>query len=143
MTTEIKPLVAADASLEEVQARFSDDKFATAAGCTVVECGVGHAVCEMQLDRNLHYNGMGGVMGGAIFTLADFALAVGCNMGQAPTVSVSNTIEFLSGAKGTKLIATCTADKSGRSVAYYTVDVVDDLATKVARMVATCYRKVK
>ena len=83
---------------------------------------------------------MGGVMGGAIFTLADYALAIACNMGENPTVSVSNTIEYLARAKGTQLIATCDADKSGRSVGFYTIDVTDELGTKVARMTATCFR---
>lgn len=135
------PLVTSTMELSQVQEFFAGDKFATNAGCTVVEFAKGYAVCEMNLDRNLHYNGMGGVMGGAIFTLADFALAVGCNIDEEPTVSVSNTIEYLSGSKGTKLIATCNVDKSGRNLGYYTVDVTDDLGKKVARMVATCFRR--
>lgn len=53
----------------------------------------GHAVCEMVLDDK-HRNAQGGVMGGAIFTLADFCLAVACNVDEQPAVSVSNTIEF-------------------------------------------------
>ncbi|WP_165055615.1 MULTISPECIES: PaaI family thioesterase [unclassified Adlercreutzia] len=130
-----------NATLEELAAFFSGDKFATeAAGCRIVEARRGHAVCEMELVQGVHYNAMGGVMGGAIFTLADFALAVACNVGEAPTVSVSNTIEFLSGAKGTKLIATCDADKSGRRLGFYTVEVADDTGRKVAKMCATCAR---
>ena len=88
----------------------------------------------------VHRNAMGAVMGGAIFTLADYALAVACNMGEEPTVSVSNSIEFLASARGGRLIATCDADKSGRSLGFYTIDVADELGTKVARMTATCFR---
>ena len=135
------PLITSDMTLSQVREVFGGDKFATNAGCTVVEFGKGFAVCEMELDRNLHYNGMGGVMGGAIFTLADFALAVGCNVDEEPTVSASNTIEYLSGSKGSKLVATCRADKSGRNLGYYTVDVEDDLGKRIARMVATCFRR--
>lgn len=80
-------------------------------------------------------------MGGAIFTVADFALAVACNVGEAPTVAVSNSIEFMSLARGTRLIATCDADKSGRSMGFYTVQVTDDVGTLVAKMTATCYRR--
>lgn len=127
-------------SLEEIQQVFSGDRFATqAAGCRVVEGRRGHSVCEMDLT-DIHRNAAGGVMGGAIFTLADFALAVACNLGEEPTVSISNTIEFLSAAKGSKLIATCDVDRSGRKVGFYTVDVVDDTDRHVARMVATCSR---
>lgn len=81
-------------TLQQIQAYFANDKFATqAAGCTIVEGSRGHAVCEMALDDK-HRNAQGGVMGGAIFTLADFCLAVACNIDEQPTVSVSNTIEF-------------------------------------------------
>ena len=127
-------------TLQQIQAYFANDKFATqAAGCTIVEGSHGHAVCEMVLDDK-HRNAQGGVMGGAIFTLADFCLAVACNIDEQPTVSVSNAIEFLSGVKGSKLIATCDADKSGRKLGFYTVDVADDTGRKVARMTATCFR---
>ena len=133
-------MIPENASIEEIRAYFKNDRFATeAAGCRIVAGGKGHAVCEMVLAP-VHYNAAGGVMGGAIFTLADFCLAVACNVGEEPTVSVSNTIEFLSGAKGTKLIAECTADKSGRKLGFYTVDVRDDTGRAVARMTATCYR---
>ena len=127
--------------LDEVRALFANDRFATeACGCRVVEASRGHAVCEFDITDG-HRNAQGGVMGGAIFTLADFALAIGCNIGENPTVSVSNTIEYFSAAKGSKLIATCEADKSGRSLGFYTVEVADDLGTPVAKMTATCFRR--
>lgn len=128
-------------SIEEVRALFSNDRFATeACGCRVIEASKGHAVCEFDITET-HLNANKGVMGGAIFTLADFALAIGCNIGEEPTVSVSNTIEYMSAAKGEKLIATCDVDKTGRSLGFYTVDVTDELGTKVARMTATCFRR--
>ncbi len=127
--------------IEEVRSFFAHDLFATeACGCRIVEAARGHAVTELDIEPR-HRNAMGAVMGGAIFTLADYALAVACNIGEAPTVSVSNTIEFLSGARGDRLIATCNADKSGRSLGFYTVDVRDGLGTHVARMSATCFRR--
>ena len=127
--------------LEEVRDFFSHDLFATqACGCHIVEASHGHAVTQLDIQP-VHRNAMGGVMGGAIFTLADYALAVACNIGENPTVSVSNSIEFLSAAKGERLIATCDVDKSGRSLGFYTIDVTDELGTKVARMTATCFRR--
>lgn len=127
-------------TLAQVEEYFANDKFATeAAGCKIIEGSLGHAVCEMAITDQ-HRNAAGGVMGGAIFTLADFCLAIACNIGEEPTVSVSNTIEFMSGAKGTKLIARCDVDKSGRKLGFYTVDVSDDTGRAIARMTATCYR---
>jgi len=127
--------------LEDVRALFANDHFATeACGCRVLEASKGHAVCAFDV-ADIHRNAQGNVMGGAIFTLADFALAIGCNMGENPTVSVTNTIQYLSAPKGATLFAECNADKSGRNMGYYTVDVTDDAGTKVARMTATCFRR--
>lgn len=127
--------------IEEVRELFGNDRFATeACGCRVVEASRGHAVCEFDIaDR--HLNAQGAVMGGAIFTLADFALAIACNIGEQPTVAVSNSIEYMSTAKGSMLIATCDVDKSGRNLGFYTVEVKDDLDTPIAKMTATCFRR--
>ena len=127
--------------IEEVRKLFGNDRFATeACGCRVLEASRGHAVCAFDIAP-IHLNAMGNVMGGAIFTLADFALAIACNMGEEPTVAVNNTIEYLNSTKGSTLIATCDADKSGRNLGCYTVEVKDDLDTPVAKMTATCFRR--
>ena len=127
--------------IEEVRKLFGNDRFTTeACGCRVLEASRGHAVCAFDIAP-IHLNAMGNVMGGAIFTLADFALAIACNMGEEPTVAVNNTIEYLNSTKGSTLIATCDADKSGRNLGFYTVEVKDDLDTPVAKMTATCFRR--
>lgn len=127
-------------SLEAVRTFFEQDRFATdACKCRILEAGPGHAVCAFDIEE-VHRNGFGAVMGGAVFTLADYALAIACNIGEEPTVSVSNTIEYLHTPKGTRLTATATTDRSGRSLGFYTVDVVDDLGIAVAKMTATCFR---
>ena len=127
--------------IEEVRELFGNDRFATeACGCRVLEASRGRAVCAFDIAP-IHLNAMGNVMGGAIFTLADFALAIACNMGEEPTVAVNNTIEYLNSTKGSTLIATCDADKSGRNLGFYTVEVKDDLDTPVAKMTATCFRR--
>ena len=127
--------------IEEVRKLFGNDRFTTeACGCPVLEASRGHAVCAFDIAP-IHLNAMGNVMGGAIFTLADFALAIACNMGEEPTVAVNNTIEYLNSTKGSTLIATCDADKSGRNLGFYTVEVKDDLDTPVAKMTATCFRR--
>ncbi len=127
--------------IEEVRELFGNDRFATeACGCRVLEASRGHAVCAFDIAP-IHLNAMGNVMGGAIFTLADFALAIACNIGEDPTVAVNNTIEYLNSTKGSTLIATCDADKSGRNLGFYTIEVKDDLDTPVAKMTATCFRR--
>ena len=127
--------------IEEVREMFAGDRFATeACKCRVVEAARGHAVCEFDIE-DVHLNAMGNVMGGAIFTLADFTLAIACNMGEEPTMGVSNSIQFFNASRGKKLIATCNVDKSGRTLGFYTVDVIDDQGVSVAKMTATCFRR--
>lgn len=133
-------MVLENASLKEIQEFFSKDNFAVkACGAKIVSAEKGHAVCETTLDT-IHKNAMGAVMGGAIFTLADFALAIACNVGENPTVLVSANIEYPNAARGEKLIAECQVDKSGRNLGFYTIIVQDELGTLVAKMQATCAR---
>jgi acyl-CoA thioesterase len=128
-------------NIDEVREFFAHDLWATeACGCEVLAASRGHAVCAFDITDH-HRNAMGAVMGGAIFTLADFALAIACNIAEEPTVSVTNSIEFLAGTRGKRLIATCDADKSGRSLGFYTTVVKDDLEVEIARMTATCFRR--
>ena len=127
-------------SLEEVQAFFKDDGFATLRlGAAIDEVSLGHAVCSVELTDE-HRNAMGNVMGGAIFSLADFACAVASNAGQQPAVTVSSSIEFMDGVKGAWLIATCDPDRLGTRMSYYTTRVVDELGTLVAVVTAACMR---
>ena len=129
-----------DPTLEEIEAVFANDRFATeAAGCRVVSGEHGRAVCSMEL-ADVHRNAMGNVMGGAIFTLADFALAICCNIGEEPTVSVDSSISFFRSTQGAALTATAVCDKPGRHLGFYTVLVEDDLGKAIAKMTATCYR---
>ena len=130
----------AEFDLQEIRTFFSHDRYATeACGCEILEAAPGHAVCAFDVtDR--HRNALGAVMGGAIFTVADFALAVASNVGQPHAVSVTNTIEYLGGVRGTRVIATCDANKDGRRIGFYTVNVTDELGTPVAHMVATSMR---
>ena len=130
-------LISEDTPLEEVQRVFRNDRFATdACGCRVVEASRGHAVCEFDITPG-HRNETGGVMGGAIFTVADLAFAVASNVGEPVTVSVSSSIEFMSAAKGEKLIATADVDKNGRTLGFYNCLVTDELGTPVARVTQT------
>lgn len=62
-------MVPENPTLEQLEAEFNNDKFAThAAHCKIVEGNKGHSVCEMPIE-DIHRNAMGNVMGGAIFTL--------------------------------------------------------------------------
>ena len=126
--------------LKELQESFKNDKFATNAGCTIIEADNEKVICEMPITDGI-LNALGGVMGGAIFTLADFAFAVASNLNGIPSVAIESNIRFYSSSKGTKLIATCTTDKDGRNFGHYTVKVTDDLGKTIAGYTAIAFHK--
>ena len=122
-------------TIDQIRARFSHDCFATqAAEIRIVEAQPQYAVCEMPILEK-HRNARGTPMGGAIFTLADFAAAVAANgfAEQTDTISLHADITFLSAAKGTRLIAKASCIRQGRTTSLYEVEVTDELGTLVAR----------
>ena len=120
-------------TIEELTARFQADRFATEmAGVEIREAEPGRALCTMKL-RPCHMNANNVPMGGAIFTLADFAYAIASN-GFTDKISVTQhmSITFLSPAKGKELLAEARSLKDGRTTCLYEVDVRDELGTYVA-----------
>ena len=79
-------------------------------------------------------------MGGAIFTLADFAFAVLSNHIHMPTVAQQVSINYLGTPKGGKLIARAVCRKNGRSSCIVNVDVVDDTGKDIAQFVGTGFK---
>ena len=126
-------------SIEEARAYFEGDRFATENGMTLDEIGESSAVCSMTLTRR-HQNANGGVMGGAIFTLADFAFAVACNNVHRPTVALQVSVNYFSPPKGDRLIARARLRRDGRTTCVYIVDVTDDTGRDVAQFVGTGYK---
>ena len=122
-------------TLEEVKARFSDDKFAQYTGIEITEAERGRAVCILTL-RPEHMNANNVPMGGAIFTLADFCFAVAANtaLESGHTVSQHVSITYLSPAKGSRLIAEASCIKAGRRTCLYEVHVTDEMGTQVAHV---------
>ncbi|MCR4716606.1 MAG: PaaI family thioesterase [Lachnospiraceae bacterium] len=126
-------------SLEELREFFKKDKYATNSGMVVDDFGEDYSVCSVVLNDN-HKNGYGGVMGGVMFTLADFAFAVLSNNVHQPTVAQQMSINFLSAPKGTKLIATAKLKKTGKSSTIVNIDIVDDLGRDIAQVVGTGFK---
>jgi len=120
-------------TMEELRKRFQADRFAVElTGAEIREAEAGRALCSLTL-RPDHLNANGAPMGGAIFTLADFAFAVAANgFAEKITVSQHVSMTFLSPAKGLELLAEARCLKAGRTTCLYQVDVRDELGTYVA-----------
>ena len=119
--------------LEAIREAFSRDRFATeAAEITIESAQPGEAVCVMPILPK-HLNARGTVMGGAIFTLADFTAAVAANgYAEDTTITLHGDITYLNPAKGKALIAHATTVKQGRSAALHQIEIRDDLGILVA-----------
>lgn len=122
--------------LEEARAYFNGDRFATENGAVITELGENYAVCTMKLEEH-HRNAMGNVMGGAVYTLADFAFAVASNFGKKPTVSTTSQITYLRAARGDSLTARAEMVREGRTSVYYEISVTDATGALVARVTAS------
>lgn len=126
-------------SIDEARTFFFDDVFARKSGIVIDEVYDGGCVCSMEICDD-HKNAAGGVMGGAIFTLADFAFAVAANNMHKVTVVQNVSINFLSGTRGNRLIAKATCKKNGKASCVYNVDVTDDLGRDIAQYIGTGYK---
>ncbi len=126
-------------TLEEARECFVKDRFATGNGCVLDEVGEEYAIASVEI-RDEHRNGLGSVMGGLIFTLADFAFAVAVNQQHYPSVGLDSDIKFLSSTKGAKLFARAQVVKSGRTTTICLVNVTDDLGRDIALFTGTAFK---
>ena len=128
---------------------FATDRYATALTGIVID-NVGHRTsqCSLALSAS-HRNAVGAAMGGAIFTLADFAAAVAANSMELENttselhwVSLDATIHYLSPALGGRLVAQCSALKHGRSTALYQTTVSDPDSGRTVAVAETTMMRV-
>ena len=126
-------------TIEEAKEYFSHDRFATENGIALEEVDERHAVASLVVSDR-HLNAYGGVMGGAIFTLADFAFAALTNDRKRKTVAQQVSINYLSAPKSGRLTATAHYRKDGRSSCVVNVDVTDDTGRDIAQFVGTGFK---
>jgi acyl-CoA thioesterase len=127
--------------MDHIRSFFKDDLFAMKNGMVIDSVTEDRVVCGMEVGAD-HKNAAGGVQGGAIFTLADFAFAVHSNLAMVCgenvklTVGQSCSISFLKPVKGRRLTAISTRLSRGRRVSVFKIRVEDDLGTVIAEMLA-------
>ena len=127
------------ASIDDARAFFAGDRFATESGMTLEELDESHAVTSVEIGAR-HRNALGGVMGGAIFTLADLAFAALTNDRERSVVAQQVSANYLAAPKGGRLFATARYKKDGRSSCVVNVDIVDDSGREIAQFVGTGFK---
>ncbi|MEA4894401.1 MAG: PaaI family thioesterase [Oscillospiraceae bacterium] len=126
---------------EKAKEMFYGDSYAVGTtGVRIEEARPGYCRCRLEIDRR-HYNTNGYVMGGAIFTLADYAFGVAANVENPSAVSLTSTISFIAPTKGPVLYAEAKCVKSGRSIAFYDITITDDDGGIIASVLANGFRK--
>lgn len=119
-------------TLEQAREFFKGDVYATqVTGIIIDDCRPNYARCSLALEPR-HRNAAGQVMGGVLFTLADFAFAVAANNSGPMTVTAVSQISFLSAARGRILTAETRLVKDGKRSCFYEVRITDDKDTLVA-----------
>ncbi|MCR5800302.1 MAG: PaaI family thioesterase [Lachnospiraceae bacterium] len=126
-------------NIEEAREYFKGDRYATISGAYIEELTEDRSICCLLLNDD-HRNANGGIMGGVMFTLADFAFATLSNNSHMPTVAQQVSVNYLNAPKGTKLIATATFKKNGRSSCVVNVDVTDDTGRDIIQFIGTGFK---
>ena len=117
------------------------DRFAANAGCKITEVDTEHAVAEMVVT-NSHLNGANVCQGGALFTLADLAIAALMNARGQMTVGISNSIMFVSSAKeGDHLRAEAVTVCDHHKIPSVEVRVINQEGRLICHVTGIGYRK--
>ena len=126
--------------METLRKCLSKDKFAEHSGIELVAVSPGQARAKMALHP-YHLNGVGTAMGGAIFTLADFAFAAASNSHGTVAVAINVSISFLKAVQTGTLWADAREISRNPKLGSYTVEVKDDVGDLVAIFQGMVYRK--
>lgn len=118
--------------LQNAREFFANDLYATeATGIVIEEVGENYARCSLKLERK-HQNAVGHVMGGVMFTMADFTFAVSTNRNGNLTVSTVAQISHLASPKGDTLYSESRLLRNGRRTCFYQVDITDNTGALIA-----------
>jgi acyl-CoA thioesterase len=119
---------------------FEGDQFAKRNDIELISVAPGRATARM-IVRPHHWNGLGSVQGGAVFTLADFAFAAASNSYGTAAVAINVSITFMKGIKEGALFAEATELSKNHRLGSYQVQVKDAQGELVAIFQGLAYRK--
>ena len=117
-----------------------NDRFARHSGIELVQFSPGYAKAQMAIT-DCHLNGVGVVNGGAVFTLADFALAVASNSHERVALGINASITFIKAVKSGILFAEAHEVSLSHKLGNYTVRITDGHNDLVAVLQGAVYRK--
>ena len=126
--------------MQDIYDLFQKDHFAVENGMSLIKVEPGYAEAKMMIQQR-HLNGYGTVMGGAIFTLADYAFGAASNAKGFATVSSGAQISYFHPPRGAFLLAKASEVSGGRTLCTYNIDIFDGEGGLVARMTGSGFVK--
>jgi len=128
-------------SLEQVKAFIAEnDTFARHLGIELLEVGEGRSRARMPLDER-HVNALKMAHGGAVFALADLALAAAANSHGNVAVAVNVSITYHAAGMGPYLTAEARETHRNFKLGSYEVRITDQHDALVATFNGLVYRK--
>ncbi|GHU65360.1 phenylacetic acid degradation protein [Clostridia bacterium] len=130
--------------LKFVREVFENDRYLQLTDVVIEETGEDFCRCSMIVSEK-HLNLADKVQGGAIFTLADSAFAIACNVGHMEksdglfTVSQSASITYLRAVTGGTLYAEARKIGGGKKMSLFRIDVTDEQGNLVSTMNGNAY----
>jgi acyl-CoA thioesterase len=124
--------------MKKIVELFEKDKFARNCGIQIVEVKPGFAECSMIISEN-HLNGIGIIMGGALFTLADFTFSLAANSHGTIAVTLNASISYLQKCSGGNITAKATEVFRTEKTGLYRVSINDETDRLLAEFSGTCY----
>ena len=119
---------------------FKNDRFASEAGCELLEVSEGYARARMLVTPR-HLNGGNVCQGGALFTLADLAFAAAVNSHLQLTFSTTSNITFVRSVSEGYVFAEAKELVNHRRMPFAEVRITDESDNLLAIFTSSGYRK--
>jgi acyl-CoA thioesterase len=127
---------------EQIIERFKADRYATeVTGIEIVDAKPGYAKTKLLIQPK-HFNAVGIVQGGVVFTLADFAFAVASNTGvEEITVAIECHLAFMKPTTAGTLFAEAAQISKTKSLVSYNIPVTNENGELVAQFYGRGFTK--
>ena len=119
---------------------FKNDRFASMAGVELMEISEGYAKARMLITPE-HLNGGGVCQGGALFPLADLALAAAVNSHLVLTFSTTSTITIFRSVVEGYVVHEANEIVNHPRLPYAEVKITDEKGQLIAIFTSSGYRK--
>jgi acyl-CoA thioesterase len=126
--------------MRSIKEFFKNDRYAARSGIELLEVSQGRARARMHIEEH-HFNGIGVVHGGAVFTLAELAFAAAANSHGIVAVAINASIWYVKAAIEGTLVAEAREVSLNPRLATYSIEVRDDAGEIVAAFEGMVYRK--